>query len=637
MSDLSLLLGPETLTGALYQSQTSKLKNVTLLSALSDELGVRPNEILAKGVKSFNFTKEPQFRAKFCGINVYEAAQELYYSELRIKSLKPKLSIILTPEQFRKTEISFSEMIYVVIDPNYLRPYKCKTPTCLYSHKNKAKMSEHEKNCSSETKMVFKEKIFREPQDTKAELIKLGVLNSQDKIYSFLCWDIETTFSPPDEMEFQQSSVESVASVVSIGLYSDHIKEVLVRENDAPGAAENLVKRFLARLESAQREHFDRCRPEIKTFYNFVCEKLKEKDLSVADQTKYRNFKNFLTQMFDLHILSFNGGRFDQPVIMEALLKYVDPERLTVIKNGSKYIFLKISNLKFLDACNYFPSGGLADFAKSFGVPTTKTIFPYELFRGIEEIKNTVTYPGIAKFFSSLGKTGNREVFFEEFKIVSQNFASINETLSFFGLDNLNVESFENLEKNEEIKSQLKVSPSIYFSEKSKFVSKMESGEYSSFLSVLIDYNLLDCKILFEAIENFNCTLKQCFGIELLSKISLPAISEQILWKMFDPEKGYIHSIGDKWGHINEKLRSGLMGGPCIPFYRHVELGPVGEFSKAVYFTPSGERFRRVTSYDFNGLSIKVVVCSSSSNRPRVPLGWFRSITENHFPAFVCH
>ena len=60
--------------------------------------------------------------------------------------------------------------------------------------------------------------------------------------------------------------------------------------------------------------------------------------------------------------------------------------------------------------------------------------------------------------------------------------------------------------------------------------------------------------------------------------------------------------MGDPWGHINTKFRDGLIGGPCIPYFRHVSLEPGGNYQKCVYYTPSGERFKYVTSYDFNGM-----------------------------------
>ena len=93
------------------------------------------------------------------------------------------------------------------------------------------------------------------------------------------------------------------------------------------------------------------------------------------------------------------------------------------------------------------------------------------------------------------------------------------------------------------------------------------------------------------------------FQIELLSQLTLPALSERILWLNYNESFGYIHSIGDDFGHINTKIRDNLLGGPTIPFFRHIELDDIGSknFDKSVYYTQSGERYKVVKSYDFNG------------------------------------
>ena len=94
--------------------------------------------------------------------------------------------------------------------------------------------------------------------------------------------------------------------------------------------------------------------------------------------------------------------------------------------------------------------------------------------------------------------------------------------------------------------------------------------------------------------------MEKCFGVRLFSKVSLPALSEHILWNNYCSDQGNVFSFSEKFGHLNEKIRAGLLGGPTICFHRHAEIDGSG-FDKSVHLTPSGEPFKKFVSYDFNG------------------------------------
>ena len=217
-------------------------------------------------------------------------------------------------------------------------------------------------------------------------------------------------------------------------------------------------------------------------------------------------------------------------------------------------------------------------------------------------MKEQKTYPPISAFSSSIGKKVDRDLFLDEFFQVSENFVSLNETLNFFGIDIITFYGELDEDEKDTIRGHLHVSPLIYYEEKKIFDENMKNGSFSSFLCVLKKYNLQDCIVLYKGLKNFEKTLSECFNVDLFQKISLPSLSEHILWSMIDTSQGHISSVGQNHGHINQKIRSHLLGGPCIPFFRHIELGPIGDYPDCVYFTPSGERFTTVTSFDFNGI-----------------------------------
>ena len=603
---MTLIVG-EGLSASIHQSQNSKIKTVTLVEALSEKLKLSSREILDKWGETLKFSDEPDFRTRFSnsGINFYQAdSTELKNSEIYVKSLNPKLCLIVTADQVNRQELQMKENVILITDKNYLQPRYCPTENCLFSSRRKCNFDDHVKTCSSESKTRFKEKFFGCDKDVKAELIDLGLISADECPYKYCTWDIETLFQK-EGIDLEFSKVQGIASVVSIAIYSPEFQTVLVRESDEPDAPKKLIEKFVQTLESIQSAHADSVKPEIKRYYSYCTEELKKDNISVSDQNKYRNHKQFLQKMFTLHVVAFNSGRFDIPVIMSRLVETIPVEKLSVIKNGNKYIMVKFDDLLFLDAVNYFPQGSLVDFCKSFGVEEHKTIFPYERFQTVSEMKNLKTYPKISDFFSSLGRKGDRNLFFQEFLEISKNFASLNETLSFLGIDlTVFYDEIDETEKQTLMES-LHVSPKLFYEEKTKFIENMENGTFSSFLCVLKSYNLNDCLVLYRAVQNFQDTVSKLFSVDLFSKISLPGLSESIMWKMINTDQGHISSVGQDWGHLNTKIRGGLMGGPCIPFVRHIELENFGDYEKCVYYTPSGERFKRVTSLDFNG-KIKV-------------------------------
>ena len=155
------------------------------------------------------------------------------------------------------------------------------------------------------------------------------------------------------------------------------------------------------------------------------------------------------------------------------------------------------------------------------------------------------------------------------------------------------------------ILSQIEICPEKYYNAKSNFDAKMSTGRFSNFLDELVFYNLQDCEILHKALVNYDKSMVDCFNVRLLSKLSLPALSEHIPLTNFSEEYGHVFSFGDKFGHLNEKIRAGLLGGPTVCFHRHCEINSV-DFDDCVRLTPSGEPYKKFVSYDFNGRIFKI-------------------------------
>ena len=104
--------------------------------------------------------------------------------------------------------------------------------------------------------------------------------------------------------------------------------------------------------------------------------------------------------------------------------------------------------------------------------------------------------------------------------------------------------------------------------------------------------------------------MKDCFGVNLFTALSLPGLSELILWSLYDTSWGTVFSLDNNHGFLNRQIRDSLLGGPCLVFHRHVEIEPENTpmiYHPSVYLTPSGERIRKVIAYDFNGIMISSV------------------------------
>mgnify|MGYP006944956899 CR=1 FL=1 len=98
------------------------------------------------------------------------------------------------------------------------------------------------------------------------------------------------------------------------------------------------------------------------------------------------------------------------------------------------------------------------------------------------------------------------------------------------------------------------------------------------------------------------------FNCEPLSRLSLPALAEQIMWNNFDTTWGKVFSFPHKWKSINEAIRAAITGGPSIVFHRHAETKYDASFPWEVTHTPSGDRISTINSYDFNSLCRCIII-----------------------------
>ena len=163
-------------------------------------------------------------------------------------------------------------------------------------------------------------------------------------------------------------------------------------------------------------------------------------------------------------------------------------------------------------------------------------------------------------------------------------------------------EIYENLlpVSKSKLESYFNISLVDFIDQKEKYDEKISTGEYHNFLDYLIEYNLLDCEILSKSMQKFIETFEKCFQVSLLDKLSLPGISEEIMWQKYDRNTPKIFSFDENFGFLNQRIRDALMGGPVLIFHRHCEITDVHKnYPKEVFVAKNNEKYTKLVSFDY--------------------------------------
>ena len=270
----------------------------------------------------------------------------------------------------------------------------------------------------------------------------------------------------------------------------------------------NAVENFLEYVEDLQDNFFQEMPDNVKNYMENLQINLQIKNLLPSLKTRYQRHLRTLRNMCNLYLIGYNSGGYDLPAIITEILEVVDPSDISVIKQGSCIFSLNYNNIQFLDACKFTSGGSLAKFCATFGSPTSKGLFPYEYFNDISELKNCQEWPPMKAFKSSLGDEKFEK---SEISEVRTYFSNDQEFFDFFGIKSV---------------EEICVSPKQYFDAKVEFNFSIFSGKYNSFLDHLVEYNIKDVKMLYEAFNNYIELFRSTFGCQVLTRVSLPGLAE---------------------------------------------------------------------------------------------------------------
>ena len=150
----------------------------------------------------------------------------------------------------------------------------------------------------------------------------------------------------------------------------------------------------------------------------------------------------------------------------------------------------------------------LKKFANIFNLEIGKGLFPYELFRSIDELEERTIWPNYSDFRSSLpSKKLNFLNEIDEILNLSviYGFESFGSLLDFLQIS-LNLTSQQYISElmpdlselqKDTLEQALFLSPKVYFAEKFVYDRKIQTGEFKNFLDHLRFYNGKDSDLHF--------------------------------------------------------------------------------------------------------------------------------------------
>ena len=513
--------------------------------------------------------------------------------------------------------MSLFDEVDVVIDKTYVQYFECqKTPGCRFRCKNKNKLTRHEGTCTNVTQTKYVQKCYGNQKNVRTELIDIGVIDQKDNSHRrFTSFDIESVNNTETSSIFGKTVLCGSQKVISIGYVANFggYRKVLFRNDMTRESGLNLVRLFLKEMSDLQLRHYELIPSSLKDImadYKII---LKNPALSVVERATISRRLYYLRSLCKLKIIGFNSASYDLPCLIQMIIECAGPQNVKVIKKGNSIFDMNVNMLSFRDAMNYSGPISLSRFAAIFKLNISKKIFPYEKFEDIQSIKNQLQWPSYGSFQSSLPhKPAN---YVNELNTIlldeSYQIPCVESLFKMFGFPHL---TFGNIllqskclpnltsEQQSEINKFFNISPVNYLTQKHDYEELIRSGQYSSFIDYLYEYNILDCDLLTRAMDKFIDLFDSCFNVSLLDKLSLPGISEEIMWAFYDESCPKMFSFSEDYGFLNESIRSKLQGGPTICFHRHCEIKNKGRYHSSVYTVPNGDRYKRLVSYDFNAL-----------------------------------
>ena len=432
-----------------------------------------------------------------------------------------------------------TDTCYFISDPKtyFSHLIRCKNWHfgCLFTFRSKKDKENHEKNCTTETKINVQQEELGLSSRIFDKARKFGLLpQAITPNRSFIFFDIESVL-PKSDQTFGKSKVENDHKLVSIAANSyinnQHKSKVWTVVDSSIAAEVEIVRKFLNFChEESERDNLD---SNLEHCYKKVCEMSQKLQKGIRDPNfdlnEISRIKNFIKPQLQLSIFGYNSSRYDLSIIFARICQVLDDinfdrTKINMIKKGLSYFSLSIGRLTFKDLLNFNCPMKLDKYLQIWGSNCKKLVYPYEKFSSIDEIRACKVFPPITEFETTLNP-------------------------------NIDISTYNECKELFETRMNLPAS---------------DPKKWYSFEQYLEYYNLSDVKpTCFALLKQFE-TYFENFGTYPMSSLGLPSYAKNVMYDMYNEKSPSIFTFSEK--EACNTFRNQTIGGLTSVYKRHVTL-----------------------------------------------------------------
>ena len=287
----------------------------------------------------------------------------------------------------------------------------CEKNNCRFKTQRADRLQRHQNSCTGETKIKTKRVLYGKEEQVIDQLtIPESFLS--EPVFKFACFDIET-------IETSSNIAEAKLSILSIGLASnlDSNKYYFERKSSAHEDGQFMINQFMMQVEDLATKYQSTLPPQVEEELAKI--KQQEKEAYWFEKQQLFKKKRFLKDLLAFNVFGFNSSKFDLTVMVGYLLTYAtqNNKKFNVLKKGSRYFNITIGNVIFKDILSFSAPCSLEKYlANWFDGKAKKSVFPYQYFQSIEQIRHCLVFPPYKAFYSDLKQCNISTEDYEEAK-----------------------------------------------------------------------------------------------------------------------------------------------------------------------------------------------------------------------------
>jgi len=514
----------------------------------------------------------------------------LFHKAYKSKKEYPALNLVISNNrQLAESNNRIAIKFLISMDISKKDTFICKQ--CFGSFSRSDSLHRHDENetaCQTEAIAIAKQKCYGGEGKTENELLKAGLIEAEHLEFvqkHYAVFDIETA----EELNEDDTREQAVLKLLSISLISTFDTDPIcfIREDDTANACQEVVVNFINELESRASKFAATVPQKFRESLEYIADEEKkrrdEKDRCEKEGIPYElvlfpnSWKRWLRSMLTFKVYGFNSQRFDTKVIaldmFHTILRELEHQVangrgrrkkpfIEVLKRGSAYFSFNYDvngvKIEYCDIMNYLAPTNLAGFLKMTGVDEAKSVYPYQYYKTIAQLKAATEFPEYKYFWSDL-----------------KNGISCTK------------------DEYEAAKSIFNARMALPDSDHKKMYSMRCWLEY---------YNNMDTKPLLKAIQLWFDAFKTLFKVDPQQFASLPSMSQKAMFQNFDSNSPFLYSY-PKWKDaLRKDARANIVGGLCTNPHRMVDLRANTDTPDAAKYAPNGERYKTISAFDFNSL-----------------------------------